>query len=389
MPIQSNRIASTYSDLTTPQQRALLVVLRRSGQPRSGLRWRVSELEALAREVGVEVVYETVQTYSEVAGRPLFGAGRLRELAELCGNGEVRDGLPLRSALPRAPDLVLVDAVLSSAQQRSLVRALEVPVVDRSELILRLFALRARTREARLTVQISALRHALPRLREASPKHERGGGGRGDRGNTEHALQRERTEARIAALEQELRQAQRMTRAQEMRRSVLPKVALAGYTNAGTSSWLSALTGKDTLIADKPFATLATTVRCLSRKSAAPEPLLVSDTVGFLRDLPHELVPSFHATLREIRDAGLCLCVADASDPHVREQIEVTQRTLEAIGAGDVPQQWLLNKADRVAPGVRAQLALEYPEALQVSALEPGDVGRVRQLIARHFEVPE
>jgi GTP-binding protein HflX len=192
-------------------------------------------------------------------------------------------------------------------------------------------------------------------------------------------------------------------------------VALVGYTNAGKSSWLSALTGTETLIADKPFASLGTTVRTLplsslrsagraralptqpakpsgshpaARKSARQEPILLCDTVGFLRRLPHELVPSFQSTLDEVRGADLVLCVADATDPRLREQLEVVERTLEGLDCAGVPCWVLLNKQDRLSPQARRELAQAFPRALHVSAHVDRDVALVRDQLAEHFGVP-
>jgi GTP-binding protein HflX len=284
----------------------------------------------------------------------------------------------------------MIDAALSPGEHRSLAKAIAAEVIDRPQLILRLFALRARTREAQLTVQIAQERYALPRLRDDTSKQGReGGGGRGERGNTQVALAKERARARIRGLERELERVQQMAERQRARRQDERRVALVGYTNAGKSSWLRALTGSETLIADKPFATLDTTVRALARKSASPDPVLITDTVGFLRDLPHELVPSFRATLVEAREAELCLVVVDASDANFREQLEVTERTLDGIGASDVPRQLLFNKIDRVDAATRERLADEWPHALQVSSASEASVAQVRALIVDHFELPE
>lgn len=376
--------STSYASPSADREAAAVVILvRRSGQSQESLRFRAAEFEALLREVSVSPACEVLLTRSSSGARPLFGPGTLRELAELSA--------ALREKAGGTRTLVVVDAALSPGEQRSLANAVGCEVLDRTQVILRLFALRARTREAQLTVQIAQQRYALPRLREDTHKRGRqgGGGGRGERGNTLTALEKERARARIRALERELERVQRMAETQREARRSMRRVALVGYTNAGKSSWLRALTGSETLIADKPFATLGTTVRTLARKSASPEPVLITDTVGFLDDLPHELVPSFHATLVEAREADLLLCVVDASDPHCEEQLEVTERTLESIGAADTPRLILLNKIDRLDALQRTELGALWPHALQVSVDDETCVARVRALITGHFELPE
>jgi GTP-binding protein HflX len=382
---EKQRPSHVSAPVGSARRRAALLSFRASGQPRERLLWPIAELTALAREIDVEVVYTTVHTRSRAHEATLVGTGKLTELAALF-------------ATPAAPpyseptaEIMLVDAILTPQQHRALALALNVEVIDRTELVLQLFARRARTRVAKLTIEIARLQHALPRLREAGEKRGRagGGGGRGERGNSEVTLAKERTRVRIRALEGELEQAQRALAAQRARRRGAQRVAIVGYTNAGKSSWLSALSQSETLIADRPFATLETTVRTLRHGALGREPILLLDTVGFVRDLPHELVPSFHATLEEARDADVILCVADAADANLHEQREVTEQTLAAIGAGSARRLWLLNKSDRVEPSRRGELEGAFPDALLVSALLSSDVAKVRAAITACFPEPE
>ncbi|HEX6244112.1 MAG TPA: GTPase HflX [Polyangiales bacterium] len=375
MPVQTQSIAH---HIPAPRP-ALLVHVRTKGQTDEELAWSAHEFEALAREVACRPVCSLALTRSFADDSDRVGSGTLallqRTIGELAGPGAVH--------------VLLVDAALSPRQQRELEQALELPILDRTQLILELFALRARTEEAKLTIELARARHRLPRLREDRSKQGReGGGGRGERGNTQIALAKERCRTQIGALERQLARVQAMARRQRGRREALRRVALVGYTNAGKSSWLSALTGTETLIADKPFASLGTTVRTLQRKSARQEPILLCDTVGFLRRLPHELIPSFQSTLDEVRGADLVLCVADATDPRLREQLEIVERTLESLECAGVPCWLLLNKQDRLSREARSQLAAAFPRALHVSAHVPADVALVRRLLAEQFEVP-
>jgi GTP-binding protein HflX len=365
-------------------QRALLIAIRPSGTGIEGAQSALRETEALAREIGLEIVLELMHT--RASSTLLFGPGKLRELAALTGGpGHARRGPPAEPRTPAeallAVDCVIVDAVLTPRQQQELARALGVPVIDRAELILRLFALRARTREAAITVELAELRHALPRLGEGQATRVRqgGGGGRGERGHTEVRLQKQRLRLRIAALERELERRLHVVSQQRAQRKGLRSVAIVGYTNAGKSSWLGALSGCDTLVADRPFSTLGTTVRALGRSTA--DPIVLCDTVGFVRDLPHELIASYASTLAEARDARLLLWVADGTEPNLLAQLAVTERTLEALAVQHVPRLLLLNKVDRIDAGTRAELARAFPDALCVSVREPRDVAAVRARI--------
>ncbi len=322
------------------------------------------ELTRLARGLGIEVVRTLVQSRSQGASlRALLNERRLQELA----------------ALAEGFDLVLIDGALTSAQQHTLESALGLEVLDRSAVILRVFEQRAQSREARLQVELARVMYQAPRVRDDHELGDReGGGGRGGRGNSNVALRKEAFRKRAAVLRQELARIPEQAEIRRQRRASLPQVALVGYTNAGKSSWMRALTGSEVLVRDAPFATLDTTVRRIPGSE-----LLVSDTVGFLADLPHELVASFRATLEEARHADLLLVVADASDRDLHAQLGVTYDTLEKIGAGDVPVQLLLNKADRLHPLQRANLARS--DAWLVSAHDARDVAWVRSRLLEHF----
>jgi GTP-binding protein HflX len=287
-------------------------------------------------------------------------------------------------APPRAT-VVLVDHDLTPTQQRNLERATGADVLDRSSVILEIFHRHARTREARLQVEIARLKYLAPRLREGGGGGDRVRGGIGGKGAGETSLEldRRRIRDRIAELRHELDQIEGGSRTRRERRSDLPTVALVGYTNAGKSSLMRALTSTEVYVADKLFATLDTTVRRLQPPTEPP--ILISDTVGFIKKLPHDLVASFRSTLDEAGDSDLLLHVVDASDAAHADHIAVTREVLREIDADAMPTWIVLNKIDRVDPETRAALADRYPSAVQLSAKDPGDIVRLRDLLIEQF----
>jgi GTPase len=309
--------------------------------------------------------------------------------------GDEHDGSAAAgSADPEAADatppaaratVILVDHDLTPTQQRNLERATDADVLDRTSVILEIFHRHARTREARLQVEIARLKYLAPRLREASGGGDRVRGGIGGKGAGESSLEldRRRIRDRIAELRHELDQIEGGSRTRRERRSDLPTVALVGYTNAGKSSLMRALTSTEVYVADKLFATLDTTVRRL--QPPTDPPILITDTVGFIKKLPHDLVASFRSTLEEAGDADLLLHVVDAADPASADHIAVTREVLREVGAEDVPTWILLNKIDRVDPAARAALADRYPNAIQLSAKDRGDIARLHDRLIEQF----
>lgn len=281
--------------------------------------------------------------------------------------------------------VVLVDHELSPTQQRNLERATGVEVLDRTSVILEIFHRHAKTREARLQVEIARLRYLAPRLRESGGGGDRVRGGIGGKGAGESALEldRRRIRDRIAELRHELAAIEGGAKTRRARRGALPTVALVGYTNAGKSSLMRALTGSEVLVADKLFATLDTTVRALAPRT---EPaILISDTVGFIKKLPHDLVASFRSTLEEAAEADLLLHVVDASDAAMADQLAVTREVLHELIPDEQPSLLVLNKIDRVDEAGRAALAERYPGALQLSAKSSSDVAALHQRLVEHF----
>ena len=389
--------------------RAVVVAVQLPDVDDGELASSLAELERLATTLGLDPVARITQRRSKLASGVVLGEGKLKELAGWTGGtGEVPayekpgsrkhdaddddddddDGSDDDAAAGDAPavkaKVVLVDHDLSPTQQRNLEKATGADVLDRTSVILEIFHRHAKTREARLQVEIARLRYLAPRLRESGGGGDRVRGGIGGKGAGESSLEldRRRIRDRIAELKAELESIEGGARTRRARRTELPTVALVGYTNAGKSSLMRALTSTDVYIADKLFATLDTTVRRL--QPATEPPILITDTVGFIKKLPHDLVASFRSTLDEANDADLLLHVVDASDPAMADQLAVTREVLGEIGA-EQPIWLLLNKIDRVDEAGRAALADKYPKALQLSAKSKLDVAALRDRMIVQF----
>ena len=288
---------------------------------------------------------------------------------------------PREDAGPK-PEFVIVDHELSPNQARNLERATGAQVLDRTGVIVEIFHRHARSREARLQVEMARLKYVAPRLRESSA-----GAGRQQgvgAGESDLEVDRRKVRDRLAELKEQLDEIQRDNTQRRYARRDQLRVALVGYTNAGKSSLMRALTGSDVLVADKLFATLDTTVRAL-HPPTHPR-ILVSDTVGFIRKLPHDLVASFRSTLDEALEASLLLFVVDASDPAHESQLEVSRSVLQEIGADVIPSRLILNKIDRVAEADRHALRAKHPDAILVSAKSPQDVAMLRETLIAFFE---
>jgi GTP-binding protein HflX len=384
------------------KQKAVLVGVQLPGVDDGEHASSLAELARLAKTLGLAVVGRVTQKRSSLAAAAVVGEGKLKELAEMTGgSGVVPSGVPEHRRRKRedeeegpagdtkgaaAANVVLIDHDVTPSQARNLERATGAEVLDRAAVILAIFQRHARTREARLQVEIARLAYMAPRLREIGGADRQSGGigGKGA-GESQIELDRRKVRDRIAELRRELDAIEKESATRRSRRrAAQPTVAIVGYTNAGKSSLMRALTGSDLLVADQLFATLDTTVRALQPETRPR--ILVSDTVGFIKKLPHDLVASVRSTLQEAREAALLLHVADASDAALAAHIDVTRQVLEEIGAGDVPRMVLLNKVDRVDEQGRAALALTYPEAVQLSAKSPADVAALRDRIVAFFE---
>ena len=337
----------------------------------------LGELRQLAKTLGFEIAATFTQKRDRFDQTAYFGTGKREELR----------------ALAEDADLILVDHEISPSQARNLEKETGCEVMDRTMVILEIFHRHARSRAARAQVEIARLGYMAPRMREAAKlagPQGRGRSGVGGRGASESRteLDRRKIRDRISELERELAAmgAERKTqRARRQERPGLARVALVGYTNAGKSTLMRALTGSEVLVANKLFATLDTTVRAL-HPEGVPR-VLVSDTVGFIKNLPHGLVASFKSTLDEALEASLLAHVVDASDPGFERQRAVTEQVLEEIGAKDVPRILVFNKIDRAGNEVelRAALLAQHPSAIVMSARREGDIAGLREAIRAHF----
>jgi GTPase len=353
-----------------PERGFLVAVLRQGVDGAEEL----AELTELAWTAGVEPIAELVQQRTQPDPRTYVGKGKLAEL---------KDAYAAAGA-----EVLIVDDELSPTQQRTLENGLQARVVDRTQLILDIFAQHARSAEGKLQVELAQLEYNLPRMRGLWQHLERLGGGLGTRGPGESQLETDRRLARrrVALLRRRLAElgAQRETRRKERRRSAVPTVALAGYTNVGKSTLLNALTGADVSVRDRLFETLDPTTRGFEQEGRR---YLVTDTVGFIRRLPHELVEGFAATLEETLVADLVLHVADASVPDERleEMVDAVEDVLHEIGADAVPRQLVLNKIDAIDPLRRRRLENALPSAILVSAATGEGLDGLRARIAEHF----
>ncbi len=322
---------------------------------RQGNSDNLEELAGLAETAGAEVVGRLTQRRQTPDQKTYLGKGKLEQLE-----------LMVRAT---DADVVIFDNDLSPAQIRNLEQALGIKVLDRTEVILDIFSTRARTSEARLAVELAQLEHSLPRLKRMWTHLSRIKAGVGMRGPGEKQLETDRrlVEKRIAELRDELNRVLRRKEREVAGRSDRMTVSLVGYTNAGKSTLLNALTGSDELAEDKLFATLDTRTRRWQLPGWGP--VLLSDTVGFIRDLPHELIASFKATLEEARTADLLLHIADASNPAAMSQIAAVNTVLEELGIREKDIILVLNQIDAVQePGAVEALRSRYPLAIQVSA---------------------
>src|SRR3954452_15807791 len=339
----------------------------------------LAELRQLAKTLGFEVIQTFTQKRAGFDSAGYFGEGKREELKALVEEGA---------------DIVLIDHEISPSQMFNLEKEVGGEVMDRTMVILEIFHRHARSRTARAQVEIARLGYMAPRLREAAkqagPKDRARSGTGGRSGGESHGeLDRRQIRDRIAELQKELdgMALERKTqRARRQERQGLARVALVGYTNAGKSTLMRALTGSESLVADKLFATLDTTVRALHPESMPR--ILVSDTVGFIKNLPHGLVASFKSTLDEALEASLLVHVIDASDPGFERQLAVTAHALAAIGAAHVPGLLVSNRIDRASDEAAAcvRLATRWPEAVVMSARREADIAKLHDAIAAFFQ---
>ena len=350
----------------SPRERAYLVGILLPGATPERVRDQMAELADLARTAGTEVVGTDVQRRSEVDPAHFLGMGKVASLRDMKLEGEF--------------DVVICNEDLSPRQQRNLELEVKARVLDRTEIILEIFAQHARTHEGRLQVEAARLHHLLPRLIGAYAYDRqvggrRGGvGARGGFGEQQIEVERRRIRKRMRDLDREIEQVrtQRHQQRTGRRRAALETAAIVGYTNAGKSTLLNVLTGADVRAEHRLFATLDPTTRKL--ELPAGRELLLTDTVGFIQKLPTDLVAAFRATLEEVTEADLIIQVLDLSSPAVAEQAATVERVLAELGAVDKPRVVALNKADLLGPASRRRaitaLSERYPGAAAISALK-------------------
>jgi len=387
--------------LKKPLIKAVLVGVQTQGVSDADFESSLSELGRLAKTLGVQVITRLTQK-REIIDASVLGHGKRFELARLTGGTGVTPRGPMEQrkksedAAKEAmgelllemgepeelANLVIVDASLTPAQVRNLSTAVGVEVTDRAGIIIDIFHRHASTREARLQVEIARLKYLAPRMRAGGGASERQAGK--GAGESSLELDRRKVRDRISELTRELEGIDAQAKVRRTRREDTLRVALVGYTNAGKSSWMRKLSSSSVLVEDKLFATLDTTVRELSPK-VTPQ-ILVSDTVGFIQQLPHDLVASFRSTLEEAKEASLLLHVVDASDLAFEGQLEVTREVLDEIGALDGRSLLVFNKIDQCDDARRAMLAERWPDAVQVSAKRAADVERLHALIVSDFD---
>jgi GTP-binding protein HflX len=362
----------------------------------------LAELARLVTTLGFKVVGTQSQKQSSTKRVNVLGLGKLAEIAHLTGNqGEVEDigdldelsvdeptdatefmvnasDIPSDNLPFACADIVVFDCDLSPSQLRNVENQLGVEVFDRTGIIIEIFSRHARTKTAKLQVEIARLNYVAPRLRETSCGDKERQMGKGA-GETTLELNRRKVRDQLAELKRELVSVQAEMKGRRTQRSELFCVALVGYTNAGKSSMMRAITGSDVEGENKLFATLDTTVRALF--PITQPRILVSDTVGFIKKLPHDLVASFHSTLAEAHDASLLLYVVDASDPSFISQLDVVHKVLEEVGVEDSKKLLVLNKSDQLSPEQQEALKEEFPDAMMTSTRNPADVRKLHKYI--------
>ncbi|NCN28397.1 GTPase HflX [bacterium] len=391
--------------------RALLVAIKTPKVSDIDSEESLHELERLVTTLGFDVVAKEFQKRPNTKNITVVGEGKLKHLAEYTGGpGIVERGNFAKKSkaalkieeeknvdeafeadsldpdldiidLPKA-DIVVFDCDLSPAQMRNLESALGVEILDRSGVIIEIFSRHARTRAAKLQVEIARLKYLAPRLRETGGGSERQAG----RGSGESSLELDRRNIRdrVTELKTELLQVQKEQEGRRSVRSDQLSVALIGYTNAGKSSTMRALTGSEVLVEDKLFATLDTTVRALHPETHPR--ILISDTVGFIKKLPHDLVASFKSTLDEALNAFLLLYVVDASDPNYPSQLEITKEVLSQVGVKNTQSYIIFNKSDRLTEEEKTSLKENFPQAIVMSSRNPDDIKKLREIILSAFE---
>ena len=352
--------------------KTILVGIKLPGNPSSS-EILLDELKGLAVTAEYDPVAELTQRLNEINPKTFIGRGKVEELKH--------------AVIHHSPEVVIFDEELSPRQNRELEKILKCRVIDRPWLILEIFSHHARTREAKTQVELARLKYALPRLTKmwGHLSRQRGGIGMKDVGETQIQLDQRMIRNEIHKLEKKLKQIDREKKTQRKSRQGTFKVALVGYTNVGKSSLMNKLTGANTLVENKLFATLDPTVRKI--KKNFPYPVLLSDTVGLINKLPHDLVASFKSTLDEVRDADLLIHVVDISHPEYKDQLQTTDDLLIQMGMDEIEVILVFNKIDSMEDLENLEKAHEnFPSAVSISCKKNEGIDVLRQKIIIQYE---
>jgi GTP-binding protein HflX len=338
-------------------------------------RWRaiqsLEELASLTRTAGGEVIENFMQIRQRFNPATLLGIGKARELAGICQQLEI--------------DLLIFDAELSAAQIRNIEDIVDVRVIDRTTLILDIFSKHAHTKEAKLQVELAQLEYRLPRLVGKGLEFSRLGGGIGTRGPGEKKLEvdRRRIKERISTLKRMLKKIEHSKEVQRKRRLDIPKIAVVGYTNAGKTSLVNALTHAQLVTSDQLFSTLDSNTNVLFVPPRFK--MLISDTVGFLKNLPHDLIASFHATLAEVMEADILIHIIDATAEDVEQKISTVEGVLAEIQAAEKSRILVFNKIDRLFDEEKERYQRKFPNAFFISAVNNTGLDVLRERLCDHF----
>ena len=369
------RLTATVTDVDVARQKGFLVGVVLPGDDTDDAERSLEELALLTDTAGSDPLDREIVRRDRIDPATFIGSGKAAELAGVTAALDI--------------DVVVFDNALSPAQQLNLQKIFHCEVGDRDAVILDIFAENATTRQGALQVELALYRYNLPRLRGRGSSLSQQAGGIGARrgpGETKLETDRRRIQARITRLTRELDDVSKVlaTQRKSRKRSATPHVALVGYTNAGKSSILNRLTDAHVLAQDRLFSTLDSTVRRLELPTGPPA--VISDTVGFVRRLPHHLVEAFRSTLVEVQEADLLLHVVDASDPDPVGQIGAVRDVLAEIDATEIPEQLVFNKVDLVSPTTLTRLENIHPDAVYVSALTGDGFDRLREAVSGHLE---
>ncbi len=363
--------AALSHDITKKEERIILITAVNSRTERWRAIQSLDELVNLTRTAGGDVIERFIQIRPRFDPATYIGIGKTRELAGICREFRI--------------DLVIFDAELSAAQIRNIEKVIGIRVIDRTMLILDIFAKHARTKEAKLQVERAQLEYRLPRLVGMGVEFSRLGGGIGTRGPGEKKLEvdRRRIKQRISSLKRALKKIEQTKRIQRKGRTSIPRIAVVGYTNAGKSSLVNALTNAGLVTSDHLFSTLDSNTSVLF--VPPHHKMLISDTVGFVKNLPHSLIASFHATLAEVLDANILIHIIDATSEDIDSKIETVNGVLEEIHVEATPVVTVFNKIDRLFPEQMERYRLRYPHAFLVSAHNRRGLDEIKEYLKEFF----